>query len=171
MKVTRRLIKVFFIAPFNIMIVLPGLILWFSRQTGFLASLNWRFDLFWGILGAGLISVGIVIAWSCVSLFADYGDGTPAPWDPPKRLVVRGMYRHVRNPLVEGVFCILLGESLLIGSFALFLWFLFFVSINLAYTPLIEEPELMRRFGQSFRSYMQNVPRWLPRRNPWESHT
>lgn len=170
MKVTRRLIKVFFIAPFNIMIVVPGLILWFSLQTGFLASLNWSFDLFWGILGAGLIFVGIAIAWSCVSLFTDYGGGTPAPWDPPKRLVVRGIYRYVRNPLVEGVFCILLGESLLFGSFVLLLWFLFFVSINLAYTPLIEEPELLRRFGQSFRSYVQNVPRWLPRISPWEPH-
>ena len=171
MKMTRRLIKVFFIAPFNIMIVIPGLILWISRETGFLASLNWSFDLFWGILGAGLIFVGIAITWSCVSLFADHGDGTPAPWDPPKRLVVRGMYCHVRNPLVEGVFCILLGESLLLGSFALLLWFLFFVSINLAYTPLIEEPELLSRFGPSFRSYVQNVPRWLPRKTPWQTDT
>ncbi len=171
MKVTRRLIKVFFIAPFNIMIVIPGLILWFSRQTGCLACYKLDFNLAGGILGASFIFLGIAITWSCVSLFADYGDGTPAPWDPPKRLVVRGMYRHVRNPLVEGVFCILLGESLLIGSFPLFLWFLFFVSINLAYTPLIEEPELLRRFGQSFLSYVQNVPRWLPRRNPWEPPT
>ena len=166
MKVTRRLIKVFFIAPFNIMIVIPGIILWFSRQTGFLASYKLAFNLFWGILGTSFIFLGIVITWSCVSLFTDYGDGTPAPWDPPKRLVVRGLYRHVRNPLVEGVFCILLGESLLLGSLPLLMWFLFFVLTNLAYTPLIEEPELLRRFGEPFRSYMKNVPRWLPRKNP-----
>ncbi len=168
MKVTRRLVKVFFIAPFNIMIVIPGLILWFSRQTGFLASLDWGFDLLWGILGAFMICIGIAIAWSCVSLFADYGEGTPAPWDPPKRLVMRGLYRYVRNPLVEGVFCILLGESLLFGSFPLLLWFLCFVSVNLAYTPLIEEPELLNRFGEPFGSYMQNVPRWWPRKIPWK---
>lgn len=169
MKVTRRLIKVFFIAPFNIMVVLPGLILWFSSFTGFLASYNWNVGGFSEILGASLIFFGIVITWSCVSLFADFGDGTPAPWDPPKRLVMRGLYRYVRNPLVEGVFCILLGEALLLGSFPLLLWFLFFVSVNLAYTPLIEEPELLNRFGESFGSYRENVPRWLPRRTPWKS--
>ena len=151
------------------MIVVPGLILWFSSQTGFLAALNWRIDLILGILGAGLILFGMVIAWSCVSLLADYGDGTPAPWDPPKRLVVHGLYRHVRNPLVEGVFLVLLGESLLFGSFLLLLWFFFFVSLNLAYTPLIEETELLNRFGGPFNSYMKNVPRWLPRINPWKN--
>ncbi len=168
MKINRRLIKVFFIAPFNIMIFVPGLILWFTHQTVFLTSFDWGFVLSWGVPGALLIVFGIIITWSCVSLFADYGDGTPAPWDPPKRLVVRGLFRYVRNPLVEGVFCILLGESLLFGSLALLLWFLFFVSINLIYTPLIEEPELLRRFGKPFRAYMQNVPRWLPRKTPWE---
>ncbi len=169
MKVNRRLVKVFFIAPFNIMVVVPGLLLWFSNQTGFLGSFDWNLNLFLGALGAGLIFLGVVIAWSCVSLFKDYGDGTPAPWDPPKHLVVRGLYCHVRNPLVEGVFCVLLGEALLAGSFLLLLWFFFFVSINLVYTLLIEEPELLNRFGEPFRTYMKNVPRWFPRKTPWEN--
>ncbi len=169
MKVTRRLVKVFFIAPFNIMIVIPGLILSFTRQTGFITSLNWHLNLFGGILGAGLIAIGVVIAWSSVSLLNDRGDGTPAPWDPPRNLVVGGLYGHVRNPLVEGVFCILLGESFLFGSFLLFLWFFFFVLVNLVYTPLIEEPQLVNRFGQPFRSYMQHVPRWWPRSTPWNN--
>ena len=169
MKVTRRLVKVFFIAPFNIMVVVPGLILWFSSQTRFLESFDWSLDFFLGVLGVGLIFAGIVIAWWCVSLFTVHGDGTPAPWDPPQHLVVRGPYCYVRNPLVEGVFCVLLGESLLSGSFALLLWFFFFVSMNLAYTPLIEEPELLSRFGEPFRSYMKNVPRWLPKKTPWKN--
>ena len=169
MKVTRRLVKVFFIAPFNIMIVIPGLILWFSRPTGFFTSLNWHLNLFWEVLGAVLIVLGIVIVWSAVSHLTDHGDGTPAPWDPPRLLVVSGLYGHVRNPLVEGVFCVLLGESLLAGSFLLLLWFFFFVLVNLAYTPLIEEPELVNRFGESFRSYMKHVPRWWPRSTPWKN--
>jgi protein-S-isoprenylcysteine O-methyltransferase Ste14 len=166
---TRRLAKVFFIAPFNIMIVIPGLILWFSGQTNFFQSFNRSFDLFHGGVGACLIFMGTVIIWSCVSLFKDHGEGTPAPWDPPIHLVVRGPYCHVRNPLVEGVFCVLLGEYVLSGSFLLLLWFFFFVSINLIYTPLIEEPELLNRFGEPFRSYMKNVPRWLPRKTPWKN--
>ena len=107
------------------MIVIPGLILWFSRQTGFFKSLNWHHNWFWGILGAGLIALGAVIVWSSVVLLKDHGDGTPAPWDPPRHLVINGLYGHVRNPLVEGVFCILLGESFLFGSFLLLLWFFF----------------------------------------------
>lgn len=169
MKMTRRLAIVFFIAPFNIMVVVPGLILWFFNQTGFLDSLNWSFDLFQGFLGICLIFIGGVIAWSCVSLFQDPGEGTPAPWDPPIHLVVRGPYCHVRNPLAEGVFCVLLGESLLSGSFPLLLWFFFFLTINLIYTPLIEEPELLNRFGEPFKTYMKNVPRWLPKKTPWKN--
>lgn len=168
MKVTPRLIIVFFIYPFNVMIVIPGLILWASSQTGLLAPYSWHFDLVRGILGTLLIAAGVVIAYSCVSLFTDHGDGTPAPWDPPKHLVVRGIYRHVRNPMMEGVFCVLLGESLLFGSLPLFLWFLFFVLANLLYIPLMEEPKLLRRFGTPYHLYMQNVSRWLPRKNPWK---
>ena len=100
MKVTRRLVKVFFIAPFNIMVVVPGAILWFSSQTGFLESFDWSLSLFLGVLSACLIFSGIAIAWWCMSLFTVHGDGTPAPWDPPKHLVVRGPYCYVRNPLV-----------------------------------------------------------------------
>jgi len=167
MKVTRRLIIVFFIYPFNVMIVIPGLILWFSSQTGFLAPFHFSFDLVRGILGTLLIAAGVVITYSCVSLFTDHGDGTPAPWDPPKHLVVRGIYRNVRNPMMEGVFCILLGESLLFGSLPLFLWFLFFAVANILYIPLMEEPKLLRRFGDPYHLYMQNVSRWLPRKKPW----
>ena len=168
MKVTRRLIKVFFICPFNVMIVIPGLILWFSSQTAWLAPYSWNFDLVRGIPGVMLIAAGMVITYSSVSLFTDHGDGTPAPWDPPKYLVVLGIYRHVRNPMMEGVFCVLLGESLLFGSLPLFPWFMFFVIANLIYIPLMEEPELLRRFGDPYRLYMQNVSRWLPRKNPWK---
>jgi protein-S-isoprenylcysteine O-methyltransferase Ste14 len=166
--VTPQLIKALLIFPFNVVIVIPGLILWASSQTGFLASYSWNFDLVRGILGGLLIAAGIVIAYSCVSLFTDHGDGTPSPFDPPKNLVIRGIYRHVRNPMIEGVFCVLLGESHLFGSLLLFLWFLFFVVANLLYIPLIEEPQLLSRFGEPYRLYMHNVSRWLPRKTPWK---
>lgn len=168
MKVTPQLIKVFFIFPFNVMVVIPGLILWVSSQSDFLTPFNYGFDLVRGIPGGLLIAVGIVIAYSCVSLFTDHGDGTPSPWDPPKNLVIRGIYRHVRNPMMEGVFCVLLGESLLSGSLLIFLWFSFFVAANLLYIPLIEEPKLLSRFGDPYHLYTQNVSRWLPRKHPWK---
>ncbi len=168
MKINRRLLRVFFIAPFNIMIVLPALILWASESINFLAPYRMSFEPVPGILGGLLIAVGAVVAVRCVSLFMHYGDGTPAPWDPPQRLVTEGLYRHVRNPMVEAVACVLLGQSILFGSLPLFLWFLVFAVGNAIYTPLVEEPELSRRFGDPYRTYMQNVPRWLPRQHSWQ---
>ena len=166
MKVTPQLIKVFFICPFNVMIVIPGLILWLSRPTGILSALPWSFDFYRAIPGVLLILVGIRIAYASVSIFTERGDGTPAPWNPPKNLVVEGIYRKVRNPMMEGVFCVLLGESLLFGSLPVFFWFLFFLVANLLYIPFIEEPQLLNRFGDPYFLYMKKVSRWLPRKIP-----
>jgi protein-S-isoprenylcysteine O-methyltransferase Ste14 len=171
MKVTPQLIKAFLIFPFNVMIVIPGSILWGSSKIAFLAPYHFGFDPVRGTLGGLFITVGVVVAYSCVSLFTDHGNGTPSPWNPPKRFVVLGAYRHVRNPMMEGVFCVLLGESLLSGSILIFLWFSFFVVANLLYIPLIEEPQLLSRFGEPYRLYLQNVSRWIPRKTPWKGQS
>ena len=90
-----------------------------------------------------------------------------APWDPPARLVITGLYRHVRNPMIMGVFCVLLAEVLAFQSTALAAWTAFAVALNLFYIPLSEEPALEHRFGDRYREYKRNVPRWIPRRAPW----
>lgn len=82
-----------------------------------------------------------------VRLLARVGQGTLAPWDPTQHLVVEGMYRHVRNPMIAGVFAVLLGEAWLAASVPLFLWCTFFVLVNALYIPLLEEPGLVKRFG------------------------
>jgi protein-S-isoprenylcysteine O-methyltransferase Ste14 len=118
--------------------------------------------------GAVLIVGGLVLwAWT-VALFARIGKGTLAPWDPTRRLVVDGPYRHVRNPMISGVISILLGEAALLGSWPLLAWALAFVALNATYIPLAEEPGLVRRFGDDYLRYRENVPRWLPRPSPWE---
>src|SRR5919202_986332 len=66
-----------------------------------------------------------------VVLFATVGRGTLAPWAPPERLVVRGVYRRVRNPMISGVLSVLCGEALLFGSVPLLEWFGAFLLINL----------------------------------------
>ena len=81
--------------------------------------------------------------------------------------MVRGIYRHVRNPMISGVLFVLLGESVLTASLPLFCWFLVAALINAAYIPLLEEPGLVKRFGEEYLTYKQNVPRWIPRRTPW----
>ncbi len=123
----------------------------------------------WLSLAGGLLLLGCGLAlliWT-ISAFARIGGGTLAPWDPPRKLVVRGVYRHVRNPMISGVFAVVLGEALLFRSTALVQWFLFFVLLNLIYIPLLEEPGLARRFGEDYRIYKKNVPRWIPRLRPW----
>ena len=103
-----------------------------------------------------------------ISLFARIGKGTLAPWSPTRHLVAQGVYRHVRNPMISGVFAILLGEAAFFRSPHLLIWFLVFVAVNSIYIPLAEEPELRKRFGEDYLLYCKNVSRWIPRLKPWE---
>jgi protein-S-isoprenylcysteine O-methyltransferase Ste14 len=119
------------------------------------------------LLGLGLIAVGFGLWLWTVRLFAHIGKGTLAPWDPPKSLVVEGPYRHLRNPMITAVLAALAGEAALCGSPALLIWFGCFFALNYAVFQLYEEPGLERRFGEDYRAYKRNVPRWLPRRRPW----
>ena len=115
------------------------------------------------------ICAGLVLLVKTISLFATIGRGTLAPWDPTHKLVIRGVYRYVRNPMISGVLCILLGEATIFGSLPLFYWFVFFLLGNLIYMPLVEERDLERRFGADYTFYRQNVPRWIPRSRPWDA--
>jgi protein-S-isoprenylcysteine O-methyltransferase Ste14 len=134
-------------------------------------------DLGWGLdgiaaalpslLGIALIAAGFAFWVWTVRLFARIGRGTLAPWDPPQHLVVTGPYRHVRNPMITAVLAVLLGEAALFGSPRLLIWAAIFFAVTYAVFPLYEEPDLERRFGEEYRDYKRNVPRWLPRRTPW----
>ena len=112
--------------------------------------------------GALPISIGAAIYFWCAWDFTFAGRGTPAPIDPPKELVVRGLYRYVRNPMYVGILSILLGEALLFESRRLFEYtavvFVFFY----LFVVLYEEPVLRQKFGESYRRYCRNVSRWIP---------
>jgi protein-S-isoprenylcysteine O-methyltransferase Ste14 len=120
------------------------------------------------LLGLIVGSIGLLLVFKTVALFSTQGRGTLAPWDPPQKLVVEGIYRHVRNPMISGVCGILLGEGLLLKSLTLLGWFVVFWAINAVYILLSEEPGLVRRFGDDYIRYKRNVPRWIPRVRPWE---
>lgn len=79
------------------------------------------------------------------------------------------MFRDVHNPMILGVFRVLLGEAALLGSQPLLIGFAVFVTLNLIYILLIEEPVLIQRFGEECLLYRQNVPRWIPRLHPWNN--
>ena len=115
------------------------------------------------LVGGSLLALGLgVIAWT-VSLFARVGRGTLAPWDPTSRLVVRGPYKYVRNPMISGVIAVLLGEAALFGSLTLLIWAAVVFAVNAVYFPLVEEPGLRLRFGAEYDEYAARTPRWLPR--------
>lgn len=119
------------------------------------------------LLGLAAIAAGLALWLWTVRLFARVGRGTLAPWDPTRHLVVEGPYRHVRNPMISAVVTVLAGEGVLFGSRPLLIWCVAFLGINHAFFLIYEEPGLVRRFGDRYRAYRRNVPRWLPRRRPW----
>ena len=122
---------------------------------------TWLFRLI-GLTVAGL---GLTLFSWCIALFARIGQGTLAPWDPTRHLVAIGPYRLIRNPMITSVAVMLLGEALFWRSGAVALWAALFVLINHLYFILAEEPGLERRFGDDYRTYKQQVPRWVPRLN------
>lgn len=152
------------------LVIAPGLI------AGYLpwAITRWRVEppLLWvgatRWLGALLILLGLPILLEAFARFALYGRGTPAPVLPPERLVVRGFYRRVRNPMYVAVVALILGQALLFGEAQLLalgavVWLVFHVFVR-AY----EEPTLRRRFGPDYLAYCAAVPRWIPRATPWQ---
>jgi len=118
-------------------------------------------------VGVALLVAGVALWEWTVHLFARVGEGTLAPWDPPRRLVTEGPYAHVRNPMITGVLLILLGEAMILGSPRLLAWWAAFFAANSAFFCLAEEPALGRRFGREYRDYAANVPQWIPRRTAW----
>jgi protein-S-isoprenylcysteine O-methyltransferase Ste14 len=153
------------VLPVTVTIVVPALILaWSGAAVGW--GLPRPLGLFPVLAGCLLVAAGLAgVAWT-VSLFATEGEGTLAPWDPTRMLVVRGPYRHVRNPMIASVGLILLGEAALAGSPWLLAWVGVFAAINAVYIPLVEEPGLVRRFDDEYLVYRRRVPRWIPRRAP-----
>jgi protein-S-isoprenylcysteine O-methyltransferase Ste14 len=120
------------------------------------------------ILGMLLIFWGLLFLIYTNKLFLEIGKGTLVPWDPPKKLVVEGAYRYVRNPMISSVLMIVLGESLIFSSIELFLLFMLFFIVNHIYFVYSEEPGLIKRFGEDYVEYKKNVPRWIPRLKPWD---
>jgi protein-S-isoprenylcysteine O-methyltransferase Ste14 len=105
---------------------------------------------------------GLTVLW-CFWDFTFNGRGTPAPVDPPKELVVTGLYRYVRNPIYVGVLSIFLGHFLWFGYWALLIYTVFaFIGVHF-FVVLYEEPTLKRKFGAAYEEYLKRVPRWIPR--------
>jgi protein-S-isoprenylcysteine O-methyltransferase Ste14 len=120
------------------------------------------------VLGVVLILLGIPMLLDSFGRFAIQGLGTPAPIFPTRHLVVQGLYRYVRNPMYIAVATVILGQALFFSSlrlleYAAIVWLAFHAFV-LAY----EEPTMRATFGDEYKTFCANVPRWIPRLRPWE---
>jgi protein-S-isoprenylcysteine O-methyltransferase Ste14 len=147
--------------------VFPAWLTW-TRGAAIGFGLDAPLNLLIAVLGVALFLTGLALAAATIRRFATHGEGTLAPWDPPRKLVVAGVYRHVRNPMISGVLGMVAGEGLFLGSTAILEWFAIFAAVNAVYIPLFEEPGLVARFGRDYETYKAQVPRWIPRLTPWD---
>jgi protein-S-isoprenylcysteine O-methyltransferase Ste14 len=108
-----------------------------------------------------LVSGTLVYLW-CLWDFATYGRGTPAPIDPPRQLVIRGLYRYSRNPMYLGVSSVIFGWSLLFQSMGLATYGIVIAVLFHLFVVFYEEPHLRQVFGADYEQYCARVGRWFP---------
>jgi protein-S-isoprenylcysteine O-methyltransferase Ste14 len=111
-----------------------------------------------------LFGAGAAIYFRCVWDFAAFGRGTPAPIDEPRKLVIRGLYRHTRNPIYLGVLTAILGWALLYQDPNVIVYAACIGIIFHLFVVFYEEPHLRRKFGVEYDHYCSKVGRWLPKR-------
>lgn len=147
----------FILAPGTVVGLVPLALLRTGSQVqaGFLAYLAFP-----------LWIIGIAMLVWCFWDFLQKGKGTPAPIEPPKELVVSGLYNQVRNPMYVGIASILIGHFLWFGFWGLLIYTAFVVTAFHLFVTLYEEPNLRQRFGAAYEEYCQRVPRWIPRIKP-----
>jgi protein-S-isoprenylcysteine O-methyltransferase Ste14 len=115
------------------------------------------------LIGLVLMAAGTILLLTCIWEFAVSGRGTLGPPDPPKELVVRGLYRYVRNPMYLSVAALLVGEELLVQGLPLLLYSVIWFSFVNVFVLAYEEPALRSKFGASYEQYARSAGRWLPR--------
>jgi protein-S-isoprenylcysteine O-methyltransferase Ste14 len=150
--------------PALFLLLVPGTVLDLVPFALVAGNLGPHFDLGSGrLLGYVPLTLGLAVILWCFADFVRRGCGTPAPYDPPRELVVAGLYRFVRNPQYLGVFLVVIGEALLTRAVVLFGYLALLVVGYHLFVTYYEEPTLNRLFGAAYTNYCESVPRWVPR--------
>jgi len=152
--------------PFNVCVMIPAALVYFGGK-----SEPFSFSFLFLVAGYCFTAIGIFLLAITNLLFFQYGNGTLAPFDPPSKFVVKGIYLYWRNPMITGVFFILFGEFLIFNSWYICYFFLFFVAAQNIFIIFFEEPELKERFGKDYITYEEHVPRWIPRIVAWNPNS
>jgi protein-S-isoprenylcysteine O-methyltransferase Ste14 len=118
-------------------------------------------------IGASLIVLGVIVVADSFARFAFQGLGTPAPLFPTRRLVVAGFYRYVRNPIYLAAVSVILGEGMILGDVNILAYGVLAWLGTAWFVVAYEEPTLRKTFGAEYDAFYNNVPRWIPRRSPW----
>lgn len=116
----------------------------------------------WLFISLALFLLGGAGYLWCLWSFATVGQGTPAPFDAPTKLVVRGLYHHIRNPMYGSILTLLCGWIALFPSLPLLLYVLSVGFCIHLFVLLYEEPHLQKIFGDSYDNYRRQVSRWVP---------
>jgi protein-S-isoprenylcysteine O-methyltransferase Ste14 len=119
------------------------------------------------VIGVALIALGAGFLLHAFARFVIEGLGTPAPVAPPEKLVVGGVYRHVRNPMYLAVGATIFGQALLLVRPGLLAYAALIGAVFFCFVRLYEEPMLTERYGSRYEAYRRAVPGWLPRLTPW----
>jgi protein-S-isoprenylcysteine O-methyltransferase Ste14 len=123
------------------------------------------------VIGAVLIAAGCGVLLYAFAQFVIEGVGTPAPPAPTERLVIRGLYRYVRNPMYLAVLAVVVGQALVLGRPVLLVYAAAIAAAFATFVRLYEEPTLARRYGAQYEAYRERVPAWLPVRRPASNKT
>ena len=154
-----RWLSAILLLPINVTIIIPLIL--FDLNISESSNLEKWLAIFIGL-------PGLMLSIISMRLFVKKGGGgTPAPWDPINNLIISGPYRYVRNPMLIGVNIILFSEVLFFQSFPFFIYSCLFALGNIIYFPVSEEPTLVKRYGNEYRTYLENVPRWIPKIKPY----
>jgi len=113
------------------------------------------------VLGLACAALGAAIYFWCLWDFASVGRGTPAPIDPPRVLVVRGLYRYSRNPMYVGVATFIVAQGLFFRAAAVLVYAAIVFALFTGVVLLYEEPSLRRKYGDAYARYCAQTPRWL----------
>jgi protein-S-isoprenylcysteine O-methyltransferase Ste14 len=115
------------------------------------------------VLSVPIFAFGLILAVWCNIHFV-MAKGTPVPLSPPQRLIDSGPYRYSRNPMVTGIFFMLLAAGIYWGSFfLLFVSAPLFMALNVIELKQIEEAELEKRLGEPYLKYKKRVPMFFPK--------